>query len=229
MPELLAIVSVDPANRVRCGQPACSHSVYRRIHVVKDSGELLVLGSTCCRQRFGSLKALGLPAHGGVSGRKLTEAERQLLVSNTAALLAQFELERQPPPLLAKTTPTANTKSVHQVHRTAFTPTLQKVKASPWPWMKPRTSMAYFHLRDGTGWMRVQHIAGHQILLPWPTFDGWDEALPAHIGAVDPNISGLVMNNLIAAVGYLRERADWELVSGVWREIVDEIARRNRD
>ena len=24
------------------GQPACSHSVYRRIHVVKDSGELLV-------------------------------------------------------------------------------------------------------------------------------------------------------------------------------------------
>lgn len=43
--KLLAIVAVEKTDRVRCGQPGCGHSVYRRIHVVREGCKLLVLGS----------------------------------------------------------------------------------------------------------------------------------------------------------------------------------------
>lgn len=53
----------------------------------------MVLGSTCFAKRYGSGKALGPAQHGagGGAGLSLTDEERQLLIDNTAALLAQFE------------------------------------------------------------------------------------------------------------------------------------------
>ena len=228
MPELCAIVAVDFSDRVRCQQPGCGHAVYRRIHVVRDDGKLWVLGSTCFVKRYGSSDALGPTRHGGGSdsGRKLTEAERQLLVDNADALLTQFERERQPPPVPLKTASTASQPVPWEPARTIFTPMLREPKPSPWDWMKPMTSMTYFHLLDGTGWMRVQHIDGDQMLVPWPMFDGWDEAFPAHIGTPHPTIEALVLKNLIEAVAYLRAHGEWEKMSGLWREIVGEIARR---
>lgn len=89
--KLLAIVSVDHADRVRCGQPTCGHSVFRRIHVVREGSKLLVLGSTCFAKRYGTDTALGSAQYGGGEGRPLTEAERQLLVNNTEALLARLK------------------------------------------------------------------------------------------------------------------------------------------
>lgn len=91
---LLAIVAVEPAKRVRCQQPHCGHSVYARIHVVEDSGSLLVLGADCFAKRYGVASTTGFKGFGGGSGRVLTEAERELLLNNTSALLAQFESER---------------------------------------------------------------------------------------------------------------------------------------
>lgn len=88
------------------------------------------------------------------------------------------------------------------------------------------TSMIYFHLRDGTGWLRVQHKGGDQMLVPWPLFDGWDEALPAHVGTPHPTIEALVLKNRETAVAYLREHGEWEKMSGLWREIVAEVIRR---
>ena len=58
-PRLMAVVEVDKSERVYCAQPGCHHTVYKAIHVVKEGGELLVLGSTCFQKRFGSLTALG--------------------------------------------------------------------------------------------------------------------------------------------------------------------------
>ncbi len=92
--QLLAIVSVQPEDRVLCAQPNCGHSVFAQIHVVQEGEKLLVLGSTCYGKRYGGAAALGAPRHGGTGGRPLTAAERQLLANNTAALLAQFEQER---------------------------------------------------------------------------------------------------------------------------------------
>src|SRR3989338_1474078 len=116
MANLLAIVSVDEDDRVRCCQPGCGKQVHRAIHVVRDGQELLVLGSTCFAKRYGDANALGSPSYGGGGGRQLTDAERELLAHNTAALLAQFEAEAQederlrrdvlsrqiPPPLIAR-------------------------------------------------------------------------------------------------------------------------------
>ena len=45
--KLVAIVAVEPADRVQCSQPGCGHSVYARIHVVREGDELIVLGSSC--------------------------------------------------------------------------------------------------------------------------------------------------------------------------------------
>ena len=214
------MVAVDFSARVRCEQPGCGHAVYRRIHVVRDEGRLLVMGSTCFAKRYGSSDALGPARHGGSSsdsdsGRQLTEAERQLLVSNTAALLIQFEQERLPAPRPVQPVSIITTRSEatpREQTQPAIQPTPHEPKPSPWSWMKPLTSMTYFHLRDGTGWMRVQHRDGNQMLVPWPVFDGWDEAL--------------VLNNLVGAVAYLRARGEWEKMSGLWREILGEIARR---
>jgi len=91
--KLLAIVSVEQVDRVRCGQPNCGHTVYRRIHVVREGATLLVLGSTCLAKRYETDTALGLARFGCGAGRPLTDAERQLLVDNTEALLARFEEE----------------------------------------------------------------------------------------------------------------------------------------
>ena len=91
--KLLAIVSVEHADRVRCGQPTCGHSVYRRIHVVRESEKLLVVGSTCFAKRYGTDGALGMARFGGGEGRMLTDEERQLLLNNTEALIARFEEE----------------------------------------------------------------------------------------------------------------------------------------
>ena len=81
------------------------------------------------------------------------------------------------------------------------------------------TSMIRFHLQDGTDWVRVQHKCGAQVLVPGPMFDGWDEALPKRLGVVDRDLGGLVLSDVVPAISYLRERAQWERLSGLWREI----------
>lgn len=228
VPRLRAIVSVEYIDRVQCGQLGCGHAVYRRIHVVQDGDELLVLGSTCFAKRYGSANALDPSSASGGDGRKLTHEQRQLLVNNTAALLAQFELERPPAPTVAVTSSAAKAASAHWPRSPASAPPLQADKASPWSWMKPMTSMIYFHLRDGSGWVRVQHINGGQMLMPWPTFEGWDEAFPGRLGVPDHLVGGLALENVVATIAYLRARAQWEKLSGSWHEIASEIARHKK-
>lgn len=92
---LIAIVGVDQDAKVQCQQPGCGHSVYRRIHVVQEAGKLLVLGSTCFEKRFGTVSALGNATYGGGAGRTLTVEEREMLIQNTAELIARFERERE--------------------------------------------------------------------------------------------------------------------------------------
>jgi hypothetical protein len=234
-PRLLAIVGVPPEERVLCGQPGCGHSVYAEIHVVQDGGRLLVLGSTCFAKRYGSAKALGQANYGSGGGRQLTPEERLLLVENTAELLAQFERERQRAVELARAQVEA-TRSAPQPRLDrpqSFPSTPFQWSASPrgasankplgpvpWTWMKAGTSMGYFKLNDGTGWVRVQHKEGQQMLAPWPVFDGWDEALPSHVGPPDLLHGAYALRDVAATVAYLRRNGVREKVSGLWREIV---------
>jgi hypothetical protein len=233
--KLLAIVSVQHEDRVQCGQPGCGHSIYRAIHVVRDNGTLIVLGSTCFSKRYGSAATLGKARFGaGDSGRTLTAEERMLLVDNTAELLSRFEAEE-----LAQAKTLADTKPVHVIplahepfRPKVDTPPVSRTNGAamsgysassqtPWKWMKPLTSMAYFRLRDGTGWVRVQHRDSRQMLVPWPAFDGWDEAFPPSIGVVDGVCGGYVLpSDVRSSISYLRSRAEREMVTGIWKEIV---------
>lgn len=235
-PQLLAIVEVPPAERVLCGQPGCGHSVWKAIHVVKHGTELLVLGSTCFEKRYGFGHALGAPHYGGGGdSRKLTSEERQLLAENTAELLARFEEEeRVRTEALAAAQAEAKAAAAARVAalarpaplrepRTAEVMAFNPVKASPYPWMKPGTSLCYFKLRDGSGWVRVQRKDGQQMLVPWPVADGWDEALPAHVGLADHDHGGYLIADLLAVVAYLRKVGDWDKVFGSWKELASQV------
>jgi len=244
--QLLAIVSVQPEDRVLCAQPNCGHSVFAQIHVVQEDEKLLVLGSTCYGKRYGGAAALGAPRHGGTGGRPLTAAERQLLANNTAALLAQFEQEHiaaLEAALKAEAAQQAEREAQHQAtldkrkllapaspeRHAPPAPALHRTPALPWPWMKPYSSLTYFEMRDGTSWMRVTHADGNCLLAPWPMFEDWDESLPAHIGKPHPSIEALVIPDLVHAVAYLRQSATWEKMCGLWRDMATELAKRRSE
>lgn len=237
--QLLAIVAVDPEHRVRCGQPGCGHSVYARIHVVRADGELLVLGSTCFEKRYGSGSALGAPNYGGGNERQLTPEERGLLEENTALLLAKFEQELAEERLKAA----AHLEKLRKLKlqqneairsfsplpqspnpRWSAIPVHKHVAITPFPWMKPLSSMLYLKLRDGTGWARVQHKDGQQFIVPWPTFEGWDEAFPSHIGAADFEHGGYAVQDVVSVLKYLRNLSEREQLCGNWGELLSAIA-----
>lgn len=213
-PQLLAVVEVGHDQRVRCGNPGCGHSVYKAVHIVQEGAELMVLGSTCFDKRFGR-GSLGNARYGSGVSRPLTPEERELLISNTALLLQQFEHEHQ-----ANRQKLKALQATFQARANAGNPPTAGVRRqAPWDWMKPMTSMAGFKLRDGSGWVRVQHKDGRQMLAPWPHFDGWDESLPAHLGSPDESLRAIQIENVVAAVTYLSERCSWKDVSGIWSEI----------
>ena len=222
---LLAIVSVEYDDRVRCGQPSCGHSVYRRIHVVRENEKLLVLGSTCFEKRYGTATVLGPARHGGGEGRMLTKEERQLLLNNTESLIAQFDQEAAVA-RAAQVAPAAESVRLRPVMPAPAMPSHYH-KDTPWAWVKPWSSVIYIKLKDGSGWIRAQRKDDKHVLLPWPVFDGWDEALPSFLGPIGSECGGHVLIDVVAALKYLRDRAQWETKPGRWKDVMTEIAGRS--
>lgn len=229
-PRLMAVVEVDKNEKVFCSQPGCHHTVYKAIHVVCDGTQLLVLGSTCFKKRYGSLSALGKAVHWGGGGKVLTSEERALLAANTEALLARFEaeeerlrqhvlLKRQGLLDVAARLPGAVWSTAPQLSKRPVAVGLQSRVPFPWPWMKPGTSVAAFKLHDGSCWVRVQHKDARHFVVPWPSFDGWDEALPPVVGRPHMDVGGYeVVGALADAVAFLRAHALRERVTGLWGE-----------
>jgi len=94
--QLLAVVEVPHDDRVRCQAAGCNHSVFRRIHVVRENSVVRVYGSECFKKLFVGLPvASSMPRYTSSEGRRLTEDERQLLIENTERLVQQFESEYQ--------------------------------------------------------------------------------------------------------------------------------------
>lgn len=221
--KLRAIVAVDPADRVRCQQPHCGRGVYARIHVVEEDGQLLVLGSDCFTKRYGEGKATDFHEHGSGGGRLLTDAERELLLNNTKALLAQFEAERQKERELAEAK-LASLRELFAARQARFessqvqAPELwqqpeidteqQPTEEIPLPtWAslkKPNSSLFAYGMGNGQYWVLIQS-SSHAgcFIAPAPTpFESWDEALPASIGSVDAErevyVSDKSINDLVS-------------------------------
>lgn len=234
-PRLLAIVEVDKTARVYCAQPGCKHTVYKAIHVVREGEKLLVLGSTCFIKRYGSATAIGKAQHWGGNGKLLTPEERALLVENTEALLAQFaaveearlreeaalKLKRLQELAARPTSPPAALATLMPPKSIAAQQGMAPRKSMPWNWMRPNSSVAAFKLHDGSGWVRVQHKDGRQFVVPWPSFEGWEEALPPVVGRPNLEMSGYeVVGQIAGAVSYLRAHAFGEKVTGLWNDVV---------
>ena len=227
--KLLAVVCFESKKeQVKCGYPGCKHYVYRRIHVVEDGGKISILGSTCFAKKYQGKEPLGTANFGhGSDGKVLNADERELLLQNTAALIARFEQERRdqqqqneknrtlpPPPAMSLT-----------VQRSS---SAVAVAESPWYWQKPLSSNWYILLQDGSGWVRVQHADGKQLLVPWPMFDGWDEAFPPHIGHPSAECQGYVLQDVPVALQYLRNQCNWESKAGRWKDVLKQIQPRKR-
>lgn len=229
-PRLMAVVEVDKNEKVFCSQPGCHQTVYKAIHVVRDGSQLLVLGSTCFKKRYGSLSALGKAVHWGGGGKVLTSEERALLAANTEALLARFGveeerlrqhvlLERQRLLDVAARLPDSVRSTAPPLSKGPIAAGLQSRVPFPWPWMRPGTSVAAFKLHDGSCWVRVQHKDARQFVVPWPSFDGWDEALPPVVGRAHMGVGGYeVVGALPDAVAFMRAHARREKVTGIWAE-----------
>lgn len=207
---LLAIVAVPPQKRVICMQPHCGHGVYAAIHVVEDSGQILVLGSTCFAKRYGSASALGLPAYsaGGGNGKPLTDEERQLLIDNTAELMDRFKAEHDAAMAAAE----AKLRALREraptftIVRRPLPPPPPPPPEHPWPWQhRQNSSVALLRGSDGQCWVRVMHQNGKQMLSPWPPFAGWETALPAACGAPDQALKAYAVPNIILAIQALRQ------------------------
>ncbi len=94
--KLLAVVEIPREDRVRCQASGCNHAVFRRIHVVRENSMITVYGSECFKKLFaGAPVSSSLPHYTSSEGRHLTDAERKLLIENTARLVQQFEAEHQ--------------------------------------------------------------------------------------------------------------------------------------
>jgi hypothetical protein len=92
---LLEIIEVPFDNRVRCMANGCGHSVYKRVHIIRHNGALLIYGSDCFARKFsGQTVKTGRPQLTTSAGRILSSEERQLLINNTEQLIQQFEAER---------------------------------------------------------------------------------------------------------------------------------------
>ena len=228
---LRAVVAVNRKDRVRCQQPGCGHSVYAAIHVVEEDGRLLVLGSTCFVKRYGSPHTLGHAQYGGGGRRKLTEEERQMLLQNTEMLLAHFEAQA-----LAETEAAAleirqaqaeelqRLRPTHEKHQAAWvngtaSPGLASRKPAPWPWQKDRSSVALFTAPGGAHWVRVEHRDGSQKLVPWPQFQGWENALPAGIGVPDTSIGAISVDSIVEAIQVLHRTRFKGPVVGRWQDV----------
>ena len=229
---LLAIVEVDEFERVYCAQPGCKHTVFKAVHVVRDGGRLLVLGSTCFKKRYGSATALGKAQHWGGNGKLLTSEERALLVENTEALLARFaaeearlreetslKLKRLQELMVRPTSPPQAVPTLMQSRSNSVQQGRTPRGALPWNWMKPISSVAAFKLHDGSGWVRVQHKDGRQFIVPWPSFEGWEEALPPVVGRPNAEMGGYEVPQVISAISYLRAQAESEKITGLWNDV----------
>jgi hypothetical protein len=74
------------------------------------------------------------------------------------------------------------------------------------PDRKPHTAFTYHKLRDDTAWIIYTRVDGQPAVVPWPSFDGWDEALPPSVGVADSDAGHYRAESLYGVLMFFRER-----------------------
>lgn len=93
--QLLIIVEVNKSDRIYCQSENCKHTVFKKIHVVRDNGKLTLYGSSCFTKKYHDLPSnFRIPTYPSrSSGSVLSDEERKMLTDNTEKLLAIFRQE----------------------------------------------------------------------------------------------------------------------------------------
>jgi hypothetical protein len=154
------------------------------------------------------------------NGEKLSAEERDLLESNTQALIDRFE-QRRHAELEASAQLIRMRTHERMVPPRPFAPaSVNRTVGHPWPWQHPRNnSVAVMRAPCGQHWVRVQDTDGHQMLAPWPVFEGWHLALPNACGAPDMSRQAYAVPDIIRAIQSLRNEGFSDPVVGRWPNV----------
>lgn len=58
------------------------------------------------------------------------------------------------------------------------------------------------------------------MVMPWPSYVGWDEALPRTVGVPSEERGGYQVGDIFAAFDYLKKKSDVKPQVGNWSEVV---------
>lgn len=89
--ELVLVLEVPPHKKILCQAKGCGHAVFRRVHVIRQRGELGVFGSSCAKKLLGEKLKRMRPTIGGQRGVTLSELDVDLLRYNTIELIAKLQ------------------------------------------------------------------------------------------------------------------------------------------
>lgn len=194
----------------------------------------MVLGSTCFAKRFGDSNSLGLPAYSAGIGGTLSDADRETLISNTAALIEAFKSRHE----LAMAQAEAKLQALkarmavpkparHPMFVAAPLSPRPAPPAHPWPWQHHRnSSLGAVRSPSGHLWVRVQHQDGSQKLAPYPVFEGWDTALPGSLGTPDMGLQAYGLADVVQAMQRLRQMGFSAPEISRWPDVLKLVPRR---
>lgn len=87
--ELVTIVTLPKDRRVTCQHDGCGRHVYAKVHVIRRQGTISFVGHVCFGKLFGNHELQ--PSIGGKEGTRLSDEERERIVLNTEAFLAELK------------------------------------------------------------------------------------------------------------------------------------------
>lgn len=88
--ELLIIVELPESKKILCQAEGCGHSVYRRVHVVRESGKLVVYGEECAKKRFGKSLLKPIIPKEKLDGYVPSERDIEQLLENTQQFIDEM-------------------------------------------------------------------------------------------------------------------------------------------
>ena len=81
--EFLAVIEIPKSKRILCQAEGCGHTVYKRVHIIKQNNVIGVYGSECAKKIFGTWLKSETPSLTSISGVKLSDSDLDLLRENT--------------------------------------------------------------------------------------------------------------------------------------------------
>lgn len=114
--ELLVVLEIPETKPVICQFEGCGRSVYRRVHVVRQSGQLRIYGSECAKKVLGLARAASKSSAIKVYSANLSERDVDLLKQNTEALLEELRHR------FSKVEPTKPSQSPSKLSRSEVEP-----------------------------------------------------------------------------------------------------------